>query len=330
MLLLWGGSLTVIGLVISLSPGIIHPYYTLAMTPSLGAVVGISVTGLWRRRRLLAARVGLAAGLGATVVWSYVLLGRTPDWFPFLRPAVVTVGALVAVAILTLPVRRAGPQLVLSLVAGVGFMVALAAPLLSTLATAASPQTGPIPVVTPDGSGGLDGILSSGVQELLARCSSSGAASGNVGTLRGVSAGNAFCREAQLALTSNPVSADATRSNPALTKLLEGDADRYSWVAATVGSIDAASYQLATRDPVMAIGGFHESDPVPTLAQFENYVSRHRIHYFIVSNRSSVGSIAGSGSQSDTSRIASWVESKFTHKIMGGVQVYDLASARSS
>ena len=67
-LLLWGGSLLVTGLGISLAPGIVHPYYTVALAPSLGAVVGISATGLWRRRRWLVARIGLVAGLGATVV----------------------------------------------------------------------------------------------------------------------------------------------------------------------------------------------------------------------------------------------------------------------
>ena len=85
--LLWGGSLLVIGLAISLSPGIttlLHRRHgTLA-----GALFGISATGLWRRRRWLTARIGLfAAGLGATVVWSCVLLGRTPEWFPVLRPS---------------------------------------------------------------------------------------------------------------------------------------------------------------------------------------------------------------------------------------------------
>ena len=47
---------------------------------------------------------------------------------------------------------------------------------------------------------------------------------------------------------------------------------RYTWVAATVGSNNASGYQLATGDPVMAIGGFNGSDPSPTLAQFQQLV----------------------------------------------------------
>ena len=109
-LLLWGGSLVSIGLVISLGQGIIHPYYTVALAPPLGALVGIATMGLWQRRASWVGRVGLAAGLAATVVWSYVLLGRTSDWFPALRPFVVVVGALGVVAILALPLLRARPE----------------------------------------------------------------------------------------------------------------------------------------------------------------------------------------------------------------------------
>ena len=53
-LLLWGGSLVVTGLTISLAQGIIHPYYTVALAPPLGALVGIATIGLWERRARLA------------------------------------------------------------------------------------------------------------------------------------------------------------------------------------------------------------------------------------------------------------------------------------
>ena len=156
-LLLWGGSLVSIGLVISLAQGIIHPYYTVALAPPLGALVGIATMGLWERRATWVGRLGLAAGLAATVVWSYVLLGRTRDWFPALRPFVVVVGALGVVAILALPLLRNVPKLAIALVAPLGFGAALAAPLFSTVATAATPHSGAIPSVTPTPAGGRGG-----------------------------------------------------------------------------------------------------------------------------------------------------------------------------
>jgi 4-amino-4-deoxy-L-arabinose transferase-like glycosyltransferase len=63
--------------------------------------------------------------------------------------------------------------------------------------------------------------------------------------------------------------------------MLESDASHYTWVAATVNSNSAAGYQLASDDPVMAIGGFNGTDPTPSLAQFEKYVAEGKIHYFI-------------------------------------------------
>ena len=54
----------------------------------------------------------------------------------------------------------------------------------------------------------------------------------------------------------------------------------YTWVAAAVGSQNAAGLQLGTQLPVMAIGGFNGSDPSPTLAQFQEYVAAKQIHYF--------------------------------------------------
>ena len=97
-------------------------------------------------------------GSAATVVWSYVLLGRTSDWFPALRPVRgLVVGALGVVAILALPLLRTVPKLAVGLVAVLGLGAALAAPLFSTVATAATPHNGAIPSVTPTPAGGQGG-----------------------------------------------------------------------------------------------------------------------------------------------------------------------------
>ncbi len=49
-LLLWGGWLVVTGLVFSFAQGIIHPYYTVALAPAIGALVGIGAVTPWRHR----------------------------------------------------------------------------------------------------------------------------------------------------------------------------------------------------------------------------------------------------------------------------------------
>jgi hypothetical protein len=107
-----------------------------------------------------------------------------------------------------------------------------------------------------------------------------------------------------------------------LVALLRQDADHYRWVAAAIGSNSAAGVQLATGDPVMAIGGFNGSDPAPTLAQFRQLVAEGRIHYFLGGDR-----MGGSMGGSDAARqISAWVQDNFTATTVGGATVYDLTA----
>ena len=64
-------------------------------------------------------------------------------------------------------------------------------------------------------------------------------------------------------------------------QLLEKGSDGYRWVAAAVGANSAAGYQLASDEPIMAIGGFNGTDPTPTLAEFQKFVANGDVHYFI-------------------------------------------------
>ncbi|OXY93224.1 ArnT family glycosyltransferase [Streptomyces diastatochromogenes] len=112
----------------------------------------------------------------------------------------------------------------------------------------------------------------------------------------------------------------------AAKKLLEKDAGNYTWVAASIGSQNAASYQLATGDPVMAIGGFNGTDPSPTLAQFKKYVADGKIHYFIAGG---MGGGMGGSSSGTSSQITSWVESNFKKVTVGSATFYDLTQKAS-
>jgi hypothetical protein len=115
---------------------------------------------------------------------------------------------------------------------------------------------------------------------------------------------------------------NASTPSSALVALLKQDASRYTWVAATVRANSAAGVQLATGEPVMAIGGFNGTDPAPTLAQFQQDVAARKIHYFIAGGQS-FGGAAGSGS------IATWVAAHFKAQTVGGMTVYDLTSPTS-
>jgi 4-amino-4-deoxy-L-arabinose transferase-like glycosyltransferase len=109
-------------------------------------------------------------------------------------------------------------------------------------------------------------------------------------------------------------------------KLLEADADQYTWAAAAIGAQNAASYQLATGEAVMAIGGFNGTDPSPTLAEFQQYVTDGEIHYFVAGG--SGGGMGGSDSGT-SSQITSWVEANFKKVTVGSATFYDLTQKAS-
>jgi 4-amino-4-deoxy-L-arabinose transferase-like glycosyltransferase len=94
-------------------------------------------------------------------------------------------------------------------------------------------------------------------------------------------------------------------------------------VAAAVGSNNAAGYQLATGDPVMAIGGFNGSDPSPTPAQFQQYVADGQVHWFIGGGMG-MGSDGGSSASAE---IAAWVAQNYAAQTIDGITMYDLSGA---
>lgn len=120
---------------------------------------------------------------------------------------------------------------------------------------------------------------------------------------------------------------DASTPSTEVVSALSVNASGYRWVAAAIGSQNAAGLQLATGLPVMAIGGFNGSDPSPTLAQFQSYVSAGQIHYFAASSGRGAG---GPGGAAGGSAITSWVEQSFTAVDIGGSTFYDLTQPAGS
>lgn len=108
-----------------------------------------------------------------------------------------------------------------------------------------------------------------------------------------------------------------------VAELLVQNAQGYRWAAATTGSQNAAGYQLATELPVMAIGGFNGTDPAPTLEQFQDYVERGLVRYYIAGGEMGDKQMGGSNT---ASQIESWVEENFEAQTIGNVTIYDLAS----
>ena len=123
----------------------------------------------------------------------------------------------------------------------------------------------------------------------------------------------------------------STEVSTAAKTLLSTNASSYTWVAAAIGSNTAASYQLATGHPVMAIGGYNGTDNAPTLAQFKQLVAQHKIHYFIAGNSGGMGGgqTSSSSGSSAASEITAWVKATYSSKTVGSATVYDLTSSAS-
>jgi len=303
---LWGGWLLVTGLLFSFMQGIFHAYYTVALAPAVAALVGMGATTLWRLREHPAARYLLAGSVAATGLWSFVLLRRTPDWHLWLAPLVLVAGLGVAMLLVGLPWRgRAAAA-----VAAAALLVALAGPAAYAVDTAATPHSGAIPSAGPTVAGGFGGGPRAGFDGQAQRGPDGGMRFGGPG---GAGPGTG---------TRGGIGGLLNGSTPSteLVVLLRQGAGGYDWAAATVGANSAAGVQLATGEPVMAIGGFNGSDPVPTLEQFQRYVADGRVHYFIGGG----GFGASQGGSAAAQQIAAWVEQSFTATTVDGATVYDL------
>ncbi|MFI9638924.1 ArnT family glycosyltransferase [Micromonospora sp. NPDC051925] len=404
-LLLWGGWLLVTGLIFSFMSGIFHAYYTVALAPAVGALVGIGTVLLWQARRApvpapavptptavdasvagttpptptsdvptstdgasgapggesgaavpgaqgtvrrwrsvarwrgLAATVTLAVTLAVTAWWSWQLLGRSADWYPWLRTAVLVVGLVAAVLIILIDQLPRLSRRLAPVVLALGASAALAGPTAYAVQTAATPHTGSIPSAGPNVMGGFGpgrgarlprGMELPGGGQFPGL--PGGSANGGTGQFPGFPGGTG-----QNGGTGQDGGRtgdgrgqdrggmggllDSREPSAEMQALLTADADDYTWVAATVGSNNASGHQLATGRSVMPIGGFNGSDPSPTLAQFQAYVAEGKIHYFIGG-----GGFRANGGSSASQEIASWVAETFQAKTVDGVTVYDLSS----
>ncbi|WP_328385553.1 glycosyltransferase family 39 protein [Streptomyces sp. NBC_00400] len=374
--LVWGGALLMTFAIFSFMSGIFHQYYNIALAPYLAALVGMGATLWWRRGGRRAALV-LAGTVAVTAGWSYVLLDRSPGWLPWLRWTVVALGALSVLGLLVpvwagasarggepagdgeRAPRRTGRRLAV-LAGGLGVATALAGPVAYTLQTVNTPKGGSIITAGPTVRGGMggpggrfpgggrpgrwrgnNGAMPGGQGKRGGQGQGKGQGTGHFPGGPGRSGGPGGFGERGAGrmhgmggmgglLNGSKVSARAEA-------MLEKDAGNYTWAAAAIGSQNAASYQLATQKPVMAIGGFNGSDPSPTLDQFRKEVAAGKIHYFLAGGKGGPGGGPGGpgggrgggkggpgGGRGGSSEITSWVEKTFKKVTVGSATFYDL------
>ncbi|MEU7766146.1 glycosyltransferase family 39 protein [Nocardia sp. NPDC049190] len=302
--LLFGLWLIIDGVAFTTMRGGMHAYYTLAIGPAVAGMFSIGVAEAWRRRDDAFGRIGAAALVLASGLWAFVLLNRNATWLPCLRWALAVVSVLVALT-----------------------LVATAFPAVSRRVRARS------------------------VSVLVV-----------VGVLAGIGGSTAYAAATlpQAHTGGNPTVGPAEPDRPdrvndprqEVMSFVNGDtepplaallrATTTTWSAAVDRSSVAATLELASRTPVIAIGGFTSDDPVPTLDEFRTMVRTHQVTYYLVQEvrlpdswrvhaQSTALPGAGRTDQSDGwwrptghKDIADWVSAHYASVHIGNVAVYDL------
>ncbi|MCV7228266.1 ArnT family glycosyltransferase [Mycolicibacterium komossense] len=141
-LVTWGGWLVLCGVVFSYMDGMVHPYYTVAMTPAVGALIGLGGVWAWRRRTNWDGRAAMAAMIAISAAWGVLMLHRADLGSISLRWGIGVVAAAGIAAVVAASPRW--PRLlpvaaIAGLLAGFGGTAAFA------IATAATPHDGAIP-----------------------------------------------------------------------------------------------------------------------------------------------------------------------------------------
>jgi 4-amino-4-deoxy-L-arabinose transferase-like glycosyltransferase len=317
-LILWGGWLIVTAGVLSYMKGVVHPYYTVALAPSIGAVVAIGAHALWTRRAQYSARLWLAAVVAAAGGWSAVLLSRNAGWHAELRWITIVLTVL-AVVMIALPIawrrRTAAIMAISAIVVGLTGTAAYA------VSTAGQPHTGSIPSVGPASAGGGMGGGGTGGGTRPTGATGTRPTGTSGGTRPTGTTGTPPTGTTGTATTGRAAAGGGATSSSALNALLAKSNAR--WAAAVIGDQSAADLELASGASVMSIGGWSGTDNSPTLAQFIAYVKAGDISYFISgSGGGGMGGNSGVGSQ-----ITAWVTAHYTAKTVGGTTYYDLTSA---
>lgn len=290
--LIWGGWLIVTGLVLSMMNGIVHEYYTVALIPAIAVVIALGI-GILLSRSGIVSRLLLAVAWALTGAWQFVVSSEMTGIPEALRWSVLVVSVIGAVVLIATAHRRFGTAITSALVA-VAIIAGAAIPAQLSVRTIAGTTQGSIVTIAGTGSGMGGGPGGGGMPR---------GGGGMGGLLSG----------------SEP--------SDELTSLLAEDTSAYTWVAATTGANQAAGYQLALEEPVMAIGGFNGTDPSPTLEEFQQLVAEGRIHYYIGSSSGGGQGPGGTDSGSSSAQIAAWVEANFESTTLDSVTLYDLSAA---
>ncbi|OLT13990.1 glycosyl transferase family 39 [Actinomadura sp. CNU-125] len=315
-LLLWGGTLALHYVVFSFAQGTFHPYYTTAMAPAIGALVGGgAVLLLDASRRSAAWALVLPAGVAVTGWWAFTLLARTPSWHPWLRWAVAGAAVLAVAALIACrlpkaaragrPVLRAG--IVCALVAALAGPGAYAVSAAATSPNATNPLAGPS---SGRGFGGGPGGMPGGA----------GPGGGERGGPRGTGGfpggqfpgGQAPGGRPQGGMTmpggggARPGGGPGGGVDEQMIAYLEQNQGDATWLVAVSSAQEASQIILETGRAAIAMGGFTGGDPAMTVEKLQRMVEDGELRYIVLGG--GMGGPGGRGGRDGGSDdVTAWV-----------------------
>lgn len=278
---------TVLG-VLTFAGTMVHTYYTYSLAAPMAVVIPLGFSVLMAARDRPASKLIGCIIILASAYLASKIVEYSASWPVGMGIALVALGAVASAVWWLTAIRR--PALLL-----VPLMVSLLlGPAVANVYTVATPQGGTNPLSGPPVS--IEGSLSKKFD---------GARGGR------------DPRTLQLAFGAPP--------GQQLVQLLRDDTG-HRWAAMTVTAQNAALYQLESRRPVAAVGGWLGLDPAPTLDEFKELVAEGSIGVFIdqpaLLEAQSVGA--------ETGQIIIWVRDHFAASDVGGQRVYYLDQKPSS
>lgn len=262
-----------------------HSYYTASLAAPMALCLGIGAYLLVESTKSFMARSITVVALLVGYICSNAMW-RLGSELPIEAGSAVMFCGLLTAALLA--VRSPWPKLERT-VATMAIAGLLVGPLICSLVTAGTPQSGSNP---------LSGSISRSPNTLSRFLD--GVKRSEPAWAKGIALGNA--------------------PSPGLVQYLKASETKCVWAAATFPGQTAAQFQLAVGRPIMPLGGFAAVDPSPTLLQFKEWVQAGKLCFFVDQPEQ----LKVPGNSAELQAISAWTKQNFTSEVIDGFTVYHL------
>ena len=296
--LLWGGWLAMYFLTFSAGSVAGHTFYMGVVAIPLAALAGGGIAFMWRSFRA-GERAGwaLPVAVAGTAAWTAYMSSQFPDFQPWLEPTAIVlgIGSVILFGATAVPRERLTSRSGRR-VAAVGLVAALAATLLTPAAWAAQ-------------------IFSPSYKYSMVGGVGPSAADSNVA-----------------AFLDTPAIMDSEEKR--VLAYAQAHRDGAEYVLATTSWVSAYPFILTAGANVLAMGGFTQDAPYPTVPELRQLVHSGKVRFLLTGGAPNFGSAFGASlSTNTTNAVAAWARTSCAPvpaSVYGGVPQADIPTAPSA